>query len=327
MAINQDVQDLILYPGVTKRVTLDVTQIVPTGTGGDEKLMLVASTTAYSDNEARTAIQDMYVMYPYVGWLKSSGLAGVAGKFNLTATSHRLGISMDATVSGTYTYNNQAYYEIALDYNTDATLKTGEDIAVDMQDKIRSIECVEADKGFQLAYKNADVVYTSGKFYITSGTIGSSYVGSERTSVSVAPAQTNDCTTVLGFTHFVSSEDLWGNTIAETAITADYATGSPTLMIGLGTGAVDGDSMYITDGTNYDYFTAITVSGNTVTVPTSSVNDFDGIKHAYTVAAGSYVQVLRKQDPDNTPNNYLNDMDGLLRYMSKCMINQIDFSS
>jgi hypothetical protein len=327
MAINQDVQDLILYPGITKRVTLDVTQIVPTDTGADEKLMLTASTTAYADNDARTAIQDMFVMYPYIGWIKSSGLVGIAGKFNLTATSNRLGISMDATVSGTYTYNNKAYYEIELDYNTDATLKTGEDIAIDMQEKIRAIECVEADKGFQLAYKNSDVVYTSGKFYITSGSISSTYVGTERTSVSVAPAQTNDCTSVLGFDHPVSSEELWGNTIAEAAITVDYVAGTSTLMIGLGTGAVDGDSMYITDGTNYDYFTAITVSGNTVTVPTSAVNGFDGIKHSYAVADGSYLQVLRKQDPDNKPNNYLSDMDGLLRYMAKCMINQIDFSS
>jgi hypothetical protein len=327
MAINQDVQDLVLYPGTTKSVALDVTQVVPTGTGGDEKLMLKASTTAYADNENRTAIQDLYVMYPYVGWIKSSGLAGAAGKFNLTDTSNRLGISMDATVSGTYTYNGRAYYEIELDYTTDATLRTGEDIALELQEKIRAIQCSDGDQGFQLAYTNADVTYTSGKFYITSGTIGSTYVGANRTSVSVAPGQINSCHSTLGFDHPVSSESLAGTTIAEANITTDYMAGSANLTVGLGTGVVDGDSLYITDGTNYDYFTAITVSGINITVPTSVSNGFDGIKHNYSVASGSYVQILRKQDPDNMPNPYLFEIDSMLRYMSKCIINQIDFSS
>ena len=327
MAINQDVQDLILYPGITKRVTLDVDQIVPTHTYGDEKLMLTASTTAYSDNANRTSIQDLYVMHPFVGWAKSSGLAGVAGKFNLTAATNRMGISMDATVSGTFSYAGKAYYEISLAYNTDNTLKTGEDIAADMQKKIRSIQCEEGDKGFQLAYKNCDVTFKSGKFYITSGTIASDYVGPNRTSVDVAPAPSNDCTKVLGFDHPVTSEDLWGTTIAEAAITADYTAGSASLTIGLGTSVQNGDSLYITDGTNFDYFTAITASGIQITVPTQATNGFDGIKHSYTVSAGSYVQILRKQDPDNKPNSYFENTDALLRYMSKCLINQIDFSS
>jgi len=327
MAINQDVQDLILYPGITKRVTLDVDQIVPTNTYGDEKLMLIASTTAYANNTNRTPIQDLYVMHPYVGWAKSSGLAGVAGKFNLTAATNRMGVSMDATVSGTYTYNGKAYYEIELEYNTDNTLKTGEDIAADMQDKIRDIQCVDGDKGFQLAYTNCDVTFKSGKFYITSGTISSDYVGPNRTSVAVASAPTNNCTEVLGFDHAVTSEDLWGTTIAEASITADYNAGTSILNIGLGTGVQDGDSLYITDGENFDYFTAITVSGTQITVPTQAANGFIGIQHSYAVTDGSYVQILRKQDPDNKPDNYFEDIDALLRYMSKSLINQIDFSS
>jgi hypothetical protein len=327
MAINQDVQDLILYPGITKRVTLDVDQIVPTHTYGDEKLMLTASTTAYADNAARTPIQDLYVMHPYVGWAKSSGLTGVAGKFNLTAAANKLGISMDATVSGTYSYNGKAYYEIELKYNTDNTLKTGEDIASDMQNKIRAITCAEGDKGFQLAYKNCDVTFKSGKFYITSGTIASDYVGPTRTSVAIAPAPTDNCSDVLGFDHAVTSEDLWGTTIAESRITSDYVGGTSSLSIGLGTGVQSGDSLYITDGEHFDYFTAITVSGTQLTVPTQTANGFDGIQNNYNVADGAYVQVLRKQDPDNKPNNYFEDIDSLLRYMSKSLINQIDFSS
>jgi hypothetical protein len=327
MAINQDVQNLVLYPGITKRVSLDVDQIVPTDTYGDEKLMLTASTTAYADNAARAPIQDLYVMYPYVGWAKSSGLAGAAGKFAINAANSKLGISMDSTVSGTYSYQGKAYYEISLNYNSDGTLKSGEDIAQDMQNKIRDIDCVAADKGFQLAYTNCDVIFKSGKFYITSGTIGSSYVGQNKTAVSVAPAPTDDCTDVLGFDHAVTSEGLWGTTVAEVKLLADYTVGDSTLSIGIGTGVQEGDSLYITDGTNYDYFTAITISGSVLTVPTQAINGFDGIKHNYVIATGSYVQVLRKQDPDNKPNGYFEDIDSLLRYMSKCLINQIDFSS
>lgn len=327
MAINQDVQDLINYPGVTKRVTLDVNQIVPTGTKGDEKLMLTASTNAYADNTARTAIQDIYVMYPYIGWTKSSGFAGVAGKFALSATANRLGIRMDTTVSGSYMYQGAAYYEIELEYNADGTLRTGEDIAADMQNKIRAIQCVEADKGYQLAYLNCNVEFKSGKFYIGSGTIGTSYSGEYKTAVSVAPAAVNDCSKLLGFDHQVTSEELDGTTVAEALILSDYVAGTDTLFVSEGTGATDGDSMYITDGTNYDYFTAITVSGTSVTVPTVANNGFDGIKHNYSTSDNSYVQVLRKQDPDNKPNGFVDDLDGLLRYMSKNIINQIDFSS
>ena len=49
MAINNDVQDLDNFPGIVKRVTLDVSQVIPVGENGDEKMMMVASTSSYSD--------------------------------------------------------------------------------------------------------------------------------------------------------------------------------------------------------------------------------------------------------------------------------------
>ena len=58
MAINLDTQNLQEYPGVTKRVTLDQEQIVPYDNEGDEVFLLSFSTTAYSNNSSRTAIQD-----------------------------------------------------------------------------------------------------------------------------------------------------------------------------------------------------------------------------------------------------------------------------
>ena len=54
MALNVDTQDLTNYPGINKRVTLEVDSLVPYGYEGDEQIVLVVSTTAYSDNTPRT---------------------------------------------------------------------------------------------------------------------------------------------------------------------------------------------------------------------------------------------------------------------------------
>ena len=105
-------------------------------------------------------------------------------------------------------------------------------------------------------------------------------------------------------------------------------TDTDTLYIGSNTGASIGDSLYITDGTNEDYFTAIDVTNGTdITVAVSGTNGFTGIKNSYLTADGTYIQVLHKQDPDVKPISYFEDMDATLRYMAKSLINQIDFSS
>ena len=92
------------------------------------------------------------------------------------------------------------------------------------------------------------------------------------------------------------------------------------------TGVNIGDALCITDGVNTDYFTALNVATTNITVATSATNGFTGITHSYSVASGAYIQILQKADPDNLPNNYYSDIDELLRYMAKIMINQIDFS-
>jgi len=328
MAINQSVQNLELYPGTVKQVTLDVAQAVPVGTEGDEKMMLTAATSAYSDNEERTAIQSLYILESKVGWAKSSGLRGAAGRFNLKNNSYKLGVSMDSTVSGTYTYGDRNYYEISLDYDDDTSI-LGENIAEDLQSKLRAIKCGSEDIGFQLAYKNCSVKFESGKFYISSGTIGTAYSGKNKTAVAVAPAVSDDCTSVLGFDFPVTSENLLNTVVTESLLIADYtsAPDASTITIGFDTGVMVGDALYITDGTNHDYFTALGVASNVITVATSNTNSFTGITNSYLISDGTYVQIMRKQDPDNKPSGYFKDLDELLRYMSKIMINQIDFSS
>jgi hypothetical protein len=328
MAITQEVQDLINFPGNTKRITLDVDSIVPTDAEGDEKMMLVASTAGYSNNVNRTAIQAIYVLGGKIGWSKSSGLAGAAGKFALDSSNYKLRISMDATVSGTSVVGDRGYYEIDLDYNIDTTSKSGENIAEDMQEKIRALTMVTADTGFQLAYTNSSVSFSSGKFYISSGTIADSYIDDDRSSVKVLDGATLGAATILGFDHQVTSEDVAGTSIAESAITSNYTGGTTPLSIGANTGVSSGDALYVTDGVNGDYFTALAGTTDTsIVVATIGNNSFDGISNNYTTSSGSYVQILKKQDPDVEPNNYFDDMDGVLRYMSKSLINQLDFSS
>lgn len=327
MVINQDVQDIDNYPGIVKRITLDVDTIVPTGAEGDEKMMIVASTSAYSDNVERSAIQDIYVFKGNVGWAKSSGLRGSAGKFALTSTANKLAISLDATVSGTRQIMSQGYYEVDLDYNIDETARTGEDIAADIQSKVRTITVEPADAGFQLAYSNCSVKFENGRFIIASGSIANSYTGNDRSSVAVAEGSSIGCASLLGFDQPLTSEAVSSVTVVEALITSDYVAGTDTLSIGSNTGVQVGDSLYITNGTDLDYFTALGVLNDDITVAVSGTNNFDGITNSYTTAAGSYIQILRKQDPEVKPNDYFEDVDATLRFISKSLINQVDFSS
>ncbi len=74
------------------------------------------------------------------------------------------------------------------------------------------------------------------------------------------------------------------------------------------------------DTVNSDNFIVSSAASNVLTVDTSAITN------AYTVASGTYIQVLTKLDPDYRPNNYYKNTDELLRYMAKIMINQIDFA-
>lgn len=325
MAINIDTQDIDNYPGTIKRVTVDQDTITPIGFEGDEQFVLTVSTTAYSDNDARTAIQDSYITDFAIGWCKSSGLVGSGGKFVLDSSNYKLKVMMDATISGS---DGNGYYDISLTYDGGGIAITGEAIAQDIEEKIRSITCVTGDTGYQLAYTNSSVEYTEGKFKISSGTIGRYYTGQYRSSVQIAAGSTNDCTTVLGFNTPTVSEDIAGTSVPEALITSDYTADTDTLNIGAGTGVSIGDCMEITDNVNTDYFPVISGSTTTVLkVPTLATNGFTGISNSYTVASGTKVQILRAQDPDVEPNNWCENYDSVVRYGVKGIINLIDYSS
>ena len=322
MAINVDTQDLANYPGNVKRVTLDQEQVVPQGYEGDEQFMLSFSTSAYSDNVARTAIQDLYITNFKAGWCKSSGFAGSAGKFALTASGNAVKVKLDSTVSGS---DGSGYYTVTLGYNTDGTSRDGEVIAADLENKIRALaDTLEtADIGYRLAYMNAVVEYKQGKFWIVSGSLGQYYSGEYRSSVDIIPADTNDASAILGFDLSTTSETIDSLAVKEALVVSDVTTSGTSMTISSSLGAVSGDCLMITDRTNTDYFqldASPTAGGVGLSFASTAIT------HDYTANAAK-VQLLREQDPDADPTLWFGDIDKITRHGLKTIINQIDYSS
>lgn len=322
MALNLDTQDLENYPGTTKRVTIDVDSLVPYGYEGDEQIVLTVTTTAYSNNTNRTAIQDLYITEAKSGWIKSSGFKG--NVFQLDSTHRTFRISIDSTVSGS---DGSGWYNVVLDHDDGGNLP-GSEVAADMEEKIRAIpEGVQwnaADDGFTMAYKNCSVEFENGKFKIISGSMGDSYIGTDKSSVAVTSGTSNNCHDMLGFDLVISSADLASIQIKEAELIQNYPYGGDytVLYTSGGTGAVTGDAMAITDGTNVDYFIVQGTGPATgqFTVVSGSISN--------TYAAnGAKVQLLRMNDPDFEPTSAYNTVDSIARYGVKNMINQIDYSS
>jgi len=331
MAIRVDTQDLENYPGTVKVVTVDQDSIVPTGNEGDEKYVISFSTSAYSDNVDRTAIQTLYVTDFKTGWCKSSGFTGSNGRFALDSTHNKMKIKMDATVSGS---DGSGWYEITLDHDDGAYIE-GASVAEDMELKIRALvnSLNTADAGFDLAYRNASVEFNGGQFWIVSGSVGRYYTGANKTSVQVAAGSTNSCAAMLGFDIPTTSEDLAGSTVKETTLSSSYTADAATLNVNSGLGVEEGDCLMITDGTNTDYFTAVSGTTDTaIKVPTLAGHNYTGITHSYSSAlpsagTGTKVQLLRGQDPDTVPMMYYSEIDAITRFGIKSIVNQIDYSS
>ncbi len=325
MAININTQDLENFPGNVKRVSIDLESIVPLNEEGDEKFVLSANTSAYSDIAERTSIQDLYVTQMKSGWCKSSGFTGSSGKFYLDSTHNRLKVKVDATTSGT---DGLGFYEVHLNYNQDETPLNGEVIADDLEKKIRAISKVlaEPDIGFSNSYRNASVEFKNGRFVIVSGSISPHYSGNNRSAVEVAPADTNDCSEILGFDLPTTSYALSNVDIKETILNTSYTADSGTLSVNSGMGATPGKCFMITDGTNTDYFVSLAGTNDTqIVVPTNSTNGFTGISNDYT-ANKAKIQMLREQDPESVPTCWYTSIDQLVRFAIKSIANQIDYS-
>jgi len=328
MAITINTQDLFNYPGTVKTVTVDQTTMVPTGEEGDEKYVQKFSTGAYSNIASSTRIQDIYVTNFKAGWCKSSGFVGSGGKFSIDSTHNKINVKVDASTTTSGSSVGDGYYEITLGYNLDETPVDGSVVAADMEEKIRALSLHTEDTGFSLSYMNASVYYQNGKFIIVSGSVGNYFTGDDRSSAKVLPAATNDCSAELGFDLLIDSESMAGIAIKETYITADYTTNTTPLTVAVGTGATAGNCFMITDGVNTDYFTALSGTTSTnIVVATSGNNSYVGIDNSYTTASGARVQMLRQQDPDGMPTMFYTDVDSIVRWGIKSIINQIDYSS
>lgn len=320
MAINISTQDLDNYPGTSKTVTVDITSLVPYGYEGDEQIVIRVYTNAYSDNTNRTAIQDLYVTEAKSGWIKSSGFKG--STFQLSSSANTFRISLDSTVSGS---DGSGYYNVILAHDNGSNIP-GAQVAEDMENKIRAIpdgvQWNAADTGYTMAYKNCSVEFENGKFKIISGSIGDSYIGTDKSSVAVVSGTSNNCLDLLGFNLTTSSYALAQINIKEAEVLTTYSGGSVVYTSG-GTGAVSGDAMAITDGTNTEYFIvdSLNPSGSDITI-------LSGTEPSNVYAANSAkVQRLRLNDPEFEPTSVYNTIDDVARYGIKNMVNQIDYSS
>ena len=319
MATNITVFDLENYPDNNKTVTVDVTKVTPVGSEGDEKWVMSFVTSAFSNNTNSTAIQDIYVQEIKTGWLKSSGLVGTGNNFDITASNKTLGIKIDAT---------SGYYYIVLEEGVNIG---GDTVAADMETKIRAVP----DSGLwsssddELAYKNCSVEYTDGKFYIISGTVSPFYTGANRSSVKVTLSGSDTAHADLGFNLSIDSQSIASTAILESLVTSNYTADTSPVAISTLSAIGAGDAVAITDGTNTDYFTALSGTTSTSIVVATSVSglgDYTGIANSYT-ASEAKIQILKLQDPDQSPAAIYDEVDEAMRWGIKSIVNQIDFSS
>ena len=176
MAVNVNVYDLVNYPDNSKTVTIDIKQVTPVGYEGDEQWVVTATTTAYSDIDARTAISDIYILEMKGGWAKSSGLK--TSPFTIS-TANKFRLRLDADIaSGTDPQVQSGYWELTL---TSSGIVSGDDIASDMETQIRALaDNSDMDATYALSYMNASVEFANDKFKIISGSISETYTGNNR---------------------------------------------------------------------------------------------------------------------------------------------------
>ncbi len=195
-----------------------------------------------------------------------------------------------------------------------------------MEAKIRAIADTLAteDIGYRLAYLNSVVEFIGSRFWIISGSLSSYYSGSNKSSVRVRAAQTNDCSELLGFNLPTESEVIDSMSIKEALVLTTLsgsATGTQQITISQNVGAVINDCMLITNGTDTEYFQATNVvDGIYITL------DADVLTYDY-LASKSKIQLLRLQDPDADPSLWFDNVDKITRHGIKTMMNQIDYSS
>lgn len=310
MATNITVKDLDNYPDISKTITVDQKTLVPTGAQGDEKWVLSFVTTAYSDNTALTAIQDIYVQEFSTGWIKSSGLVDLGSSVIISPTSKSFRINIDSS----------SVYDVMLTEDT-----YGPDSLADhMQSVIRAIPTASgsgwSSSDDQLSFINAMVEYSEGKFKIISGNVSEFYTGNSKSAVHVQASGVDTLYKDLGFNLGTNSEAIATRDIKESLVLTSCGPTSSAIVVNTMTTLTSGDPIAIIDETNTEYFIAQygTTPTNIVIVSGTLTNSYTGTE--------AKVQRLRLQDPDQEPVNYHSTVDSIMRWGIMSTLNQIDFS-
>lgn len=312
MAINTAVYDLDGYSENSKTVILDLLKVVPVGAQGDEKFILTCKTSAYSDFDDKTAIDDIFIQEFLCGWCKSSGFRGAV--FTIDSSNDVLGVKINRVT---------LYHDITLEHGTNLT---GDAVAADIQLKIRQLADASGPVENNLGYKNCICSFVNGRFVIKSGTIAKTL--SDTAGASTVEIYTSSTASgLLGFDLPVSSVKLAGTDIREVKVSQSYDSGTGVLHVEAGLGVSNGDSMCITaSGSEIpgDYFTAISGTETAIEVAIQASHGFNGISNNYSV--GDKVQKLRYNDPEYSPKSCLNSVDDSLTWGILSLANQIDFS-
>lgn len=304
MAVNVSVFDLVNYPSNPKTVTVDITELVPYGNGGEDTWVFSAITTATASGGA--AIQRLYISQNKVGWAKSSGLN--QGPYTVSSGQKHLKVSIDEDIASAV--------EITLDESVSAL--GGTTVAKDIQAKLSATALTGGAKAGNLAYLNAVCRFVNGAFEIISGTASDVYVGVSRSSVDVADgATTSGLAAELGFDMAFTSESIASNPPSQTSLVSTASALATSLSVTTAGVVTEGSCVAITDGVNTEFRGIESSVGNVLTLSS-------GINNGY--AAGSLVQMLTLQDPTGQPVSAYETLDDVVKFSLASIINQIDFS-
>ena len=307
MSVTESIRNLD-FPTVTdKDVTLDLESVITPDSEGDERYILSATPGTTTLGAESATIDPVLIEHFKAGYIRSSGFQ--TPPFTVGASTNTFQISIDGST----------YRSITL---TQGTGLTGDDVADDVQTKINLLAATGGDEEGNIAFLNCIVSFENGKFVIISGSLARSYTGSGKTSIAVQAGTTNDVSAVLGLDLITSSEAISSKLVVEAQLTS--ATTSPS-----GVGDVIplddvsdlsvGDAFTITDGSNRDYFVALSVSGNNLLAASGSLST--------TYSGGSVVQNIFERDPDTSLSSPYQDVDAIVRAILRAIAVQIDFES
>ena len=326
MAVSVSVYDLVNYPDNNKTVTVDIKQVTPIGYEGDEQWVISCVTSAYSDNTARTAIQDIYIQSQRAGWLKG---IQVSGPFTIASgTNGSFEIKLDADATWRHVDITPGTY-------------SGDSLADWLEDAIRALH-VHVGSTYELAYMNMSVAYEDGRFQFVSGSVSQFYTGSNKSAVAINGDTlvygTGNCAHTLGLDFPMTSEGLAGFEAKEGRVDGSYTAGNTTLNAkeyGWDATTFSGSVFAITSDiveqggsetstVSYEYF--ICVGGTASAMTIQGAHASGGLLNDYD-PDDKIIMFDGPQDPSASPTPWHSEVDSVVRWGIKSISNQIDFSS